>query len=94
MIEFDFAEAALTPAPAFTYAMQPPFWRWDSRSDIELEIPITVADDTRPQEYRYGVRVIANDPDSESADEIEVNESPNFDEMKTRDEEFQILITE
>lgn len=93
-IEFDFAEAILTPDPTFTYSMRPPFWRWESRSAVELKLPVAVADDADPHEYRYGVRVIAEEPGSESADEPEGNETPNVDEMETQTEEFQILITE
>lgn len=93
-VEFDFAEATLTPDPAFTYTMRPPIWRWESRSAVELELPVAVADDADPHEYWYGVHVIADEPGNESADEPEGNETPNVDEMETQTEEFQILITE
>jgi len=92
-IEFNFDETHLTPTPESTYQMHPPFWRWDNRTSIEIEQPITVADEAQQHKYRYKVDVIA-DESSSAAIDLDENESPESTDLEVRTEEFEITIIE
>lgn len=75
-IEMAFSAVELSPSPATVYTMHPPAWIWDTRTDVELEIPITVSAEADPAEYPYEITVydtvhdegIEMTPDSEESE--------------------------
>lgn len=69
-IEFAFADADLAPSSASTYPGSPPVWRWDARTAVEIDLPVTAAPDTAaPREYEYRVTALDAEPDFEARDE-------------------------
>ncbi|TKX83631.1 hypothetical protein EXE43_23250 [Halorubrum sp. SS5] len=56
-IETSAPEADIVPSPDSGADSYPPQWFWPSRTNVSVEVPISVDDAVEPGEYQYGVAV-------------------------------------
>ena len=96
VLEFDFDITDVSPHPEGRYVMHPPAWSWDARTSVELNVPVTVADDAVPGEYHYEVNVFDELPqDNASAgDELTVTTPGEGDELRSVAETFTINVVQ
>lgn len=68
LLDFEYDEVELTPAPAGTYVSDPPAWTWETPSAVAATVPVTAADDAGLGEYDWKVRTAEYDRDHDSAE--------------------------
>ncbi|ELZ16224.1 hypothetical protein C478_03407 [Natrinema thermotolerans DSM 11552] len=69
-VVFEIDAATLSPSPSDRTDSSPPCWRWaETRSNVDLEVPIRAAEDAEPGEYAYAVTAWA-DADRDDADSV------------------------
>ncbi|MDG5818355.1 hypothetical protein [Natronococcus sp. A-GB7] len=65
-VELDLGRGSPTPSPDRQLDSFPPVWLWDDRTDVEIRLPVTVAEDAPPGEYPYGITVYGDDDREDS----------------------------
>ena len=60
-IEFPTTDYDISPSPAHQDDSDPPIWYWESRTSIEVNVSIRIADDATPGDYPYSVRGLDSD---------------------------------
>lgn len=69
-VAFEIDAATLSPSPSDRTDSSPPRWRWaETRSSVDLEVPIRAAEDAEPGEYAYAVTAWA-DADRDDAESV------------------------
>lgn len=57
-LEIDVARASVSPTPDQTADSYPPQWYWSECTNVEVVIPVRVAEEAEPREHVYTVRLV------------------------------------
>lgn len=76
VLDIEFENAELAPAPDVTWKANPPNWQWKRARNIEAAIPIRTFPDTPPGEYEFEISVTRSESETERTSETTVTVAP------------------
>lgn len=57
-LDVDVASASVSPSPDETADSYPPKWYWSECTNVEVVVPVRIAEQAKPEEYGYTVGIL------------------------------------